>query len=136
MGTPLTISIASEQPLDPQAYRDLLEIFQVELKDQISIAPATFQIPAAWKEELIPELEPTGATVQPVQAMGIDLEQVKLVLDITMTTIQIANILYPLIKEWHDKYEKPTIYLGSNIKSEKEVKNDDDILNWIKKLFK
>lgn len=135
MGTPLTISIASEQPLDPQAYRDLLAIFQVELKDQISIAPATFQIPAAWKEELIPELEPTGATVQPVQAMGIDLETVLLVLSITKTSIDIAEKLAPHLKKWYEEYQKPKVYLESEYMVAKK-NMDDDFSEWMKNLFK
>lgn len=144
---PLEIIITSEQPLPPEAYTELVKIFQEATGE--NPPTLTIDVPTKWAAELAEPLKATGAEVCEVTPMGVHidseqvrmiLEGVKIVLEIFVVAKKIREIVAPQLKQWWEKHFGQGQSGGAKITSDDMVdpkdlaKSEKDIADWLTNL--
>ncbi len=155
---PLEIIITSEQPLPPEAYTELVKIFQEATGE--NPPTLTIDVPTKWGAELGEPLKATGAEVREVTPMGVhfDPEQVRIFLEwypivahamvaATEAGTKLAPRVKPMtdalakkLKQWWEKHFGQGKSGSAKITSDDMVdpkdlaKSEKDIADWLTNL--
>jgi len=87
---PLTITVKTKEPLPPEAYIELVKIFQEATGEN---PPTLIDVPTKWAAELAEPLKATGAEVREVTPMGFhsDPEQMRVVIEFLTWFVIVAR---------------------------------------------